>query len=45
MLLSTQTDLLGQRHGDEEAIRLLKEAGFDAFDFSFSGCFQKRIMR
>lgn len=35
MLLSTQTEFLGYRHGDAEAIRLLKKAGFDAFDFSF----------
>ncbi len=42
MLLSTQTDLLGQRHGDEEAIRLLAGAGFDAFDFSFFQMFSKK---
>lgn len=35
MLLSTQTDVLGRRHGDEQAVRLLAEAGFDAYDFSF----------
>lgn len=35
MLLSTQTDYLGQVYGDAEAIRMLKKAGFDAFDFSF----------
>lgn len=42
MLLSTQTDLLGQRHGDEEAIRLLAETRFDAFDFSFFQMFAKK---
>ncbi len=35
MLLSTQTHILGCRHGDEQAVRLLAEAGFDAYDFSF----------
>ncbi len=42
MLLSTQTDVLGQRHGDEQAIRLLAETGFDAFDFSFFQMFSKQ---
>ncbi len=42
MLLSTQTDLLGQRYGDEQAIRLLAGAGFDAFDFSFFQMFSKK---
>lgn len=35
MLLSTQTDFLGSRYGDEKAIRMLAKAGFDGFDFSF----------
>lgn len=35
MLLSTQTDVLGRRHGDFQAIQILAQAGFDAFDFSF----------
>ncbi len=34
MLLSTQTDVLGSVYGEEKAIRMLKEAGFDAFDLS-----------
>lgn len=35
MKLSTQTDVLGRLYGDGEAIRMLAEAGFDAYDFSF----------
>lgn len=42
MLLSTQTDYLGRTHGDEEAIRLLKKGGFDAFDFSFFRMFSEK---
>lgn len=34
MLLSTQTDFLGKTYGEESAIRILAEAGFDAFDLS-----------
>lgn len=34
MLLSTQTEALGARIGDIEAIRIIAEAGFDAVDFS-----------
>lgn len=34
MLVSTQTDILGQRYGDEQAIRITAQAGFDAFDLS-----------
>lgn len=37
MLLSTQTDRFGQRFGDEKAIRMLAEAGFDAIDYSMFG--------
>ncbi len=42
MLLSTQTDVLGQRHGDEQAIALIKTAGFDAYDFSFFQMFGQK---
>lgn len=35
MLLSTQTDALCTTLGDKEGLKLLKEAGFDAFDYSF----------
>lgn len=35
MILSTQTDFLGRAYGEPQAIRMLAEAGFDAFDFSF----------
>lgn len=34
MLLSTQTDYLGAKFGNERAVRMLAEAGFDAFDLS-----------
>lgn len=34
MLLSTQTKVLAARFGDERAIRILADAGFDAFDYS-----------
>ncbi len=34
MLLSTQTERIGSRLGDAEAVRILCEAGFDALDFS-----------
>lgn len=34
MKLSTQTDALAQRFGDERAIRMLAAAGFDAIDYS-----------
>lgn len=37
MLLSTQTDYIGSRLGDEKAIRLLADAGFDAIDYSMFG--------
>ena len=36
MILSTQTDVIFRVFGEEEGIRLFAEAGFDAFDFSFS---------
>ncbi len=35
MLLSVETYVLRERFGDREAIRLIKDAGFDAFDYSF----------
>ncbi len=35
MILSTQTDILGSRFGDQKAIEILARAGFDAYDFSF----------
>ena len=34
MLLSTQNDALGRSFGEAESIRMLKKAGFDAFDYS-----------
>lgn len=34
MLLATQTDVLGKKLGEEEAIRLICETGFDAIDYS-----------
>ena len=37
MLLCTQTDALGARYGDEKAVRMLAEAGFDALDYSMFG--------
>ena len=37
MLLSTQTDILGRRFGDEQAVRMLAAAGFDAVDYSMFG--------
>ena len=35
MLLSTQTEVLGPAVGEEETLRMLAKAGFDAVDFSF----------
>jgi sugar phosphate isomerase/epimerase len=34
MIISTQTDVLAQRFSQEEAIRILAKAGYDAFDIS-----------
>ena len=34
MIVSTQTDILSQRFSQEEAIRILAQAGYDAFDIS-----------
>lgn len=34
MIVSTQTQLLGTSYSDADAIRMLHEAGFDAYDFS-----------
>lgn len=34
MLLTTQTDCLGRRYGDRQAIRMLAEAGFQAVDYT-----------
>lgn len=39
MILSTQTDFLARAYGEEEAIRMLARAGFDAYDFSFFAMF------
>ena len=36
MIISTQTAVLSGEFGDKEAIKIIAEAGFDAFDFSFS---------
>lgn len=41
MLVSTQTDVLRRTYGDAKAIQLLKEAGFDAFDFSMFDIFSE----
>ncbi len=35
MLLSTTTAGIAKKRGDKEAIRILAEAGFDAFDYAF----------
>lgn len=35
MLLSVETYVLRERFGDCKAIRLIKDAGFDAYDYSF----------
>lgn len=35
MLLSVETYVLRERFGDEAALRLIKNAGFDAYDYSF----------
>ena len=37
MILSTNTSALVKRFGHKEVIRLLAEAGFDAYDMSFYG--------
>lgn len=34
MLISTETDFLSRRFGEEDAIRMLARAGFDAYDYS-----------
>ena len=34
MIISTQTDVLAQRFSQEEAIRILAKAGYDAYDIS-----------
>ena len=34
MILSTQTDIAGRRFGEEQAVRWICEAGFDALDYS-----------
>lgn len=34
MILATQSDLLSKLYGDFEAVRMLKEAGFDGIDYS-----------
>lgn len=39
MLLSTQTDVLARLYGAPQAIRMLAEAGFDAFDLSMFDMF------
>ena len=36
MIISTQTAVLSGEFGDKEAIKIIAEAGFDAFDYSFS---------
>ena len=37
MILSTQTDYLGRKFGEERAIEIIAEAGFDAVDLSMFG--------
>lgn len=39
MLLSTETSNLRRRFDDKTAIKMIKDAGFDAFDYSF--CYMK----
>lgn len=34
MLISTQTEVLAKRYGNEQTIRILAEAGYDAYDMS-----------
>ena len=41
MLVSTQTQLLGTSYGDAEAIRMLHEAGFSAYDFTMQKMLSK----
>ncbi len=36
MLLSTQTSRLSRRFGDEKAIEIIHNSGFDAFDYTFT---------
>ena len=42
MLVSTQTETLGKRFGDEQAIRIIATAGFDAFDLSLFDMYFKK---
>ena len=35
MLLSTQTSELSRRFGDEKAIKIIHDSGFDAYDYTF----------
>ncbi len=37
MLLSTQTEVLSRRFSCEDAINIIADAGFDAYDFTFYG--------
>ena len=39
MRLSTQTHCLAEKFGDEQAVRILAEAGYDAIDWSFFNMF------
>lgn len=41
MKISTQTDTLGRRLSDEEAIRIICDSGFDAIDYSMFGIVSK----
>ena len=36
MLLSVDTNILRDRFDDHTAIKMIREAGFDAFDYSMS---------
>lgn len=44
MRLSIDTLVMHNRFGDEEGFRLIKEAGFDAVDYSFCGVTDKEAM-
>ena len=35
MILSTMTGGISRKLGDEQAIKMLADAGYDAYDFSF----------
>ena len=44
MCLSTGTTLLRRKLDDKTAIRMIKEAGFDSFDYSFCYMLHQQII-